>query len=224
MLVVVFAGASVMLAIAGCTSTPDSPGETATHAAPKPALADLVLTPDSLGDIRIGRPVPTTTLIAKYDPTACDLTATGTSQGSADPGAWEANYLNQPTAAGTKAPFIIVTAKQRPAASVRGLWVWTPGVHTEEGITVGSSRAQVQAAYPNPDEVRHGPLSDVYVLDGVGGRLLIEIARSDNGDAGHWSPSQVDTVLWMGAITPHGTVTPIAGTGDIPAACPDGAN
>jgi hypothetical protein len=211
-------------ALAGCTSatvSSESSSATAPQPAAKPALTRLVLTPDSLGDIRIGKPVPSTTLIAKYDATACEFKAMGTPQGSASSGAWEANYPSPTGTIATRAPFVIVTTRQQLGSPVRGLWVWAPGIHTSKGITVGSSRAQVQAAYPHPNALTHGPLSDVYVLDGSGGRLLIEVARSDNNDIGYWSPSQVDSVLWMGAIAPGGSVASIAGTDNIPAACPD---
>ena len=214
------------VALAACTASPATPVSTASPTptattAPKPALSALVLTPDSLGDIHLGYPVPASTSIARYDATACEFKAMGTPPGSANSGAWEANYPSPTGSIGTKPPFVIVTTKPRPAAVVRGLWVWAPGIHTAKGITVGSTRTQVEAAYPRRGSTVHGPLSDVYVLDGARDRLLIEVARSDNDDVGYWGPAQADSVLWMGAVAPDGPVAPIAGTDNIPAACPD---
>ncbi|HEY5231895.1 MAG TPA: hypothetical protein VIJ11_13515 [Galbitalea sp.] len=224
-------GLALALLLAGCASQPASRSKPSTtpsaqpasteSTSTKPALADLVLSADALGDIHIGNPVPRTTPLAKYDATACEFTAMGTPPGSSSTAAWVANYPKQTNATGQTAPFIIVTAKQKPHAPVSTLWVWAPGIHTAKGIQVGSSRSQLEAAYPRPDALEHGRVSDVYVVDGVVGTLLIEVARSDGNDVGYWGPADVDTVLWMGAIAPGGTAVPIAGTDGGPSTCAD---
>lgn len=85
-----------------------------------------------------------------------------------------------------------------------------PGILTDGGIGVGSSADEVAAAYPEAEVVEF-PASDVVVVDGEGGRLLIEIAR-DRYLAGYWTPEQIDAVLVINASIDEFGVFNVAGT------------
>jgi len=219
------------LALAGCAPAVH-PHHHQTHAAgptasvtptpspTKPALADLVLSPDGLGDVAINQPVPSSTLLFTFDPTKCVSAETGIAAGSPDAGAWTATYPPVDPSNPQQAPFILVDRPQNLTGTVTTIWVWSPGVHTAAGIQVGSTRAQLLAAYPHPDAVEHGAISDVYVIDGSVGHLVMEVARTDSGDPGYWPADQVDTVLWMGAVAPGGDARAIAGTDGGPSTCP----
>jgi hypothetical protein len=80
-----------------------------------------------------------------------------------------------------------------------------------------------QAAYPHPDVVTHGMLSDVYSINGKVGKLVIEISRADSGDVGYWPADEADTVLWMGAVQHSDPSPAIAGTDGGPSTCPTNA-
>jgi hypothetical protein len=216
------------VALGGCTSGPRPAASPLASAHPitsptsaRPALADIVLTPDALGDIRIARPVPTTTDLVVYNPSLCVSPEMNIKAGDPDAGSWAANYPNQQNDNAPSSPFVVVTAGQKRDGDVSTVWVWSPGVHTSTGIEVGSTVAQLTADYPRFDATLHGPLSDVYVVNGKVGFLEIEVARSDSNDAGYWAPDQAGTVLWMGSIAPGGTAAAIAGTDVGPSPCPN---
>lgn len=199
-------------------STP-SASATSTPTPTKPALSDLVLTADGLGDIAINAPVPPTTLLASLNPTACVSSETGVAAGDPDAGAWLANYPRATTEAGTQDVFVLETHNGVPANPVDVIWVWAPGIHTDAGIQVGSTLSDVQAAYPHPTSLQHGAVSDVYVVTGTVGKLDIEVARSDSSDAGYWTADQAGKVLWMGALGPGMPPGPIAASDGGPSSC-----
>jgi hypothetical protein len=223
--------AAAALALTGCAPATGDAGPTspsistpspiASPTAGKPALADLILTPDALGDIRLDKPVPPTTAIADYNPVECVSTERGIKVGDADAGAWAANYPDEQNDNAPSTPFAVITDKQRRDGAVTTIWVWSAGIHTASGIQVGSTRTQLTGDYTHFDATLHGPLSDVYVVNGKVGFLEIEVARSDANDMGYWAPDQVDKVLWMGTIAPGGTAGAIAGTDVGPSPCPN---
>ena len=226
-------GAILVIALAGCAPavhphhSAHGPGPTAsatrTPIPTKPALADIVLSPDGLGDVVLNAPVPPTTFLFTYNATECVSTETGVTAGSPFAGAWRAAYPAVDPANPDQLPFILSNTPQTTAGPVTYVWVWSPGVHTAAGIQVGSTRAEVLAAYPHADAVTHGVLSDVYVITGSVGKLVIEVARADSGDVGYWPPGQVDTVLWMGAVQHSDPAPAIAGTDGGPSTCPTNA-
>ena len=227
-------GVVLVVALAGCAPAV-YPHHHSTHAAgptasatptpvpTKPALADIVLSPDGLGDIVLNAPVPATTFLFSYNPTECVSTETGVTATSPLAGAWKTTYAPVDPANPDLVPFILKNDPQTTTGPVSYVWVWSPGVHTQPGIQVGSSRHDVLAAYPHPDAITHGVLSDVYSINGAVGKLVIEVARADSGDVGYWPAGQVDTVLWMGAIQHGDTARAIAGTDGGPSTCPTSA-
>jgi hypothetical protein len=228
-------GAALVVALVGCApathsphhspaagppSASASPSPTPTPVATKPALADLVLSADGLGEIAINAPVPSSTLLVSLDPNACVSSEAGVAAGAPDAAGWIANYPPPDPANPAAGPFIVENHDEIASNPVDTIWVWAAGIHTETGIQVGSTLHQVQAAYPHPDATQHGPISDVYVIDGSAGKLVLEIARADSGDVGYWSAAQAGKVLWMGAVTPDAHIGPIAATDGGPSTCP----
>ena len=219
-------GILVLTLVSGCALFPaPHPTETpfavfsGTPSPTRPALAALVVTPDSVGDIAIDAPVPASSRMATFDPAACVSNDSGVKPGDPDAGAWVANY---PLDANIREPFDIIVLPQTETAKVDMIWVWGSQLQTAAGIHVGSSASSVAAAYPHPDTVRHGKVSDVDVLNGTVGTLAIEIAHSDAKAKRYWG-SQAGTVLWMSVVAPGVTGPsvnrPVARTDAVPEPC-----
>jgi hypothetical protein len=183
-------------------------------------LGSLTITTEGLGALTIGEPVPTgadtsvagDTALVRWDATHCLSDDLGTSPGGPYAGAWLPSYpLAQSPALGERPPFYLMTADGFRSGPIREINLWTSDVATAAGIRPGDSRAAVLAAYPHIDEVTHNLLSDVYALNGVKGRLLIEVANeSDIPELhGYWG-SAVDTVLWTRVVPREVAASPIA--------------
>jgi hypothetical protein len=139
---------------------------------------------------------------------------TGTVEGDPFSGAWLPNYpLAQSPALGERPPFHIMTGNGFRDGLIREINLWTAEVTTAAGIRAGDSRAALLAAYPRFDEVTQNPLSDVYALNGVHGRLLIEVAIEPAQPelAGYWG-SAAGTVLWTRVVPADHPAAPIAGS------------
>ena len=54
-------------------------------------------------------------------------------------------------------------------------------IKTGAGISIGSTRAQVTAAYAHFDAIGTGPLTDLYEINGPKAKLVIEVEKA-NGD------------------------------------------
>ncbi|MCU1441522.1 MAG: hypothetical protein JWP85_2519 [Rhodoglobus sp.] len=175
----------------------------------KPAVADLVLTPDGLGPLVLGAVPPTTDPaldILVLDPAHCDA-AYG------DPGLWIANYTGD-------APFTVGVSE---GGEIFRIDTWMGPIPTDTGLTVGSPLSAVLAAYPGGFDniITSGGLSDVYVVDGTHGRLLIEVAK-DGDLPGYWPPGEVDTVRYLLAIGLAGSGGPIAASDNVVGVCTGG--
>ncbi len=199
-----------ILVLAGCASTTDpsaaptrsaatspvaSPSVTPTPTPTKSSLAELVLEPGGLGALRIGSPVPDTgpaeLAIVHWNPTHCeDVPDYG--------GAWEPAYPIDPNGAfGETVPFAVGTTDGGRTAPVIAIQTFSPQLRTATGIQVGSTVAELKAAYPAGFATRtHGLYTDTYAVDGPGGRLLFE-AYDGSSDAGG-----LDTVAIISAVRP----------------------
>jgi hypothetical protein len=123
-------------------------------------------------------------------------------------------------ALGERPPFTLMTTDGNPASPLASLIVLSPEVRTAEGIGVGSSRSLLSATYPAFADTRTAQLSDVFVLDGPGGRLIFEVANAVAAPLeGYWEPAVVDTVLWMRIAPPGAEPMSIAGS-DAGGPCP----
>lgn len=240
-IVVAVLGAALALALAGCAA-PGHPGAThssaprasssasatPTPAATRPALGDLVLSAAGLGPIHLGSAVPTTPAplaIVVWDPVDCVSTDLGIAAGDPDAGAWKTTFPDAAGPAGTRPPFIITTVGSTQTGNVNLVWAWTEGVHTAAGIRVGSTLAQLHAAYPSFSRtITDGFESDVYIVDASTGFLVFEVSKQDSSSgSNYWPDDQVDRVLWMGAAATGTDIEPIAASDGGPSPCPTGA-
>lgn len=195
----VLAFVAIALAVAGCaqvetptlsptpttTATPEqqTPAPSPTTAAVRPTLNELVAYPGGLDYVKVGVPVD------ERDPEASIITYNGASCSDSEPNrvvGWESSY--------EASPFRLVT---NPDGTVRGIMITDDAIRTAKGIGVGSSRAEVVAAYPTA-LLTSNAATDTYSITGPDGVLNIELATSrDSGEL----RDRIDTVLWMVATT-----------------------
>jgi hypothetical protein len=196
--------AAVALALTGCapattsadpTASPSSVTPTPSPVATKPTLAQLVVSPDRLGYLVPGQPVPTepaATAIVTYDATKCVDAVTGVAAGSPGAGAWLPNYPDGDSSIGSRVPFDVGAAEDA-STPIFVIEIWSPELKTAQDIGVGSTVAQLTAAYGSDLTVDRADNSDVYVLGGTTSKLLFEVAKVDSG----LPAEQIGTVVWM---------------------------
>ncbi len=228
LLVMIHRSAAVVvlaLVLAGCavespetadraTATAATPTATPSATEP-PALATVFISPNGLGPLTIGSAAPTVpapTDMIVFNATACADSTTGEDWGVADddPAAarWQPNYPDE--------PFGVYVNDGR----VHSLQFFRSTLTTEEGIGGESSRAEVLAAYPEitVDTSVQTFASDVYVLPGDVGMLVIEVRRQPAGQS-YWESADIDRVLVL-TVQPLGAQPfAIAGTDAIFNSC-----
>lgn len=163
-------------------STPPPISGPSVHGAP--ALADLILTPDGMATLTIGQPIDPA--MATWDPKACMTPENEMlldTYASDDP-VWAAYVPTYPAFTFerdgyeyTRYPFNL---SEDDNDHLRWLRVQTPDISTDRGIRIGSSEAEVLAAYPGAVRFDKGlsPYTS-YNVDGVRGRLVIEVTGRD---------------------------------------------
>jgi hypothetical protein len=205
-----------VIAVAGCTTTSGtkaptpSPRQTASASSGKPALSRLVASPDGLGYLTIGAPVPVrpaATAIVAYNPTKCVSPAEGITAGSPGAGAWLPAYPDSLIWSGSGHPFDVgpVRSSTDPISEIE---IWTPQIKTAKGIGAGSTPAQLTVAYGSSLTVDRADNSDVYVLKGVHSELLFEVAKAAAG----LPTEETGTVVWMRIVPLGSTQLHIANT------------
>ncbi len=192
--------------------TPSStPTPTPTPDPTRPALDEIVLAPSGIADVVIGAPVPAGDPALQpyvWDGTAC--ADTGIPEGDPFAGYWHAADPGDAGVAGNPHPFVLITADGTREGPVVAVHVWNT-VRTATGIGVGSTRDQLEAAYPGLP-MTDGPLSDVYELSENGNRITFEVADDSPQGGGYWEPALNETVLWMWAEVDQGGPYGIAGS------------
>lgn len=189
------------------TGSPE-PTETATETPEpdptRPPLADLVLAPDGLDGLAIGDPAPTdpATSLATYDPAACD----GYGLWTADPAYAAATSYGPPTAFGVGG-----------AGTVDRIELYSDDIPTDQGIRLGATRADVEAAYPGVAPVAEY-LTDLYIVAGTTGALVIEVTAQD---AAYWESSGIalDTVQYIRAMPTGTEAYSVAASGNAVGVC-----
>jgi hypothetical protein len=153
-------------ATATATPTP-TPTEDAAPTG-KPSLGELVLSPEGLGPIVIGSPIPAAAAdvaVALWDPTFCDW-----DDPASDHGGWKPNYPMTPV--NGNFPFYPESGGTTPDAPILWIAVISDEIHTAEGLGVGSTIAAVQAQYGAALQVVPTPNATAYVVQGVHGELI----------------------------------------------------
>ncbi|MCY7413035.1 MAG: hypothetical protein LH471_08395 [Salinibacterium sp.] len=147
--------------------------------AAKPELAGLLISHEGLGPVAVG------TVLSALDPALSIFAATVEACGDGVPiTIWQANYPEQGALIGGD-------GRLRPAFD-SGLLpddvfdyvqVYSAGPRTAEGIQVGSSRAELLAAYPGIAVVSTSALRDRYALYGSPANLFFDVPESGVSDS-----------------------------------------
>jgi hypothetical protein len=197
--------------LAGCGGTPEaapspsptieSPTPTPTPDPTRPALADLRLTTEGLGTLKIGGPLPDTddpaTSMVAWDPDVCvnEDVGIGPDDPLAGGFATDPSYL---TGSDFDPFFIGFVDGVLIRVDVR-----SPTIATDGGLRVGDPTSAITAAHPDAVHVLdRGGISQVFQVTGTNGILLIE-ASVDSGD-GYWAAGEADKVITM-IVRPAGT-------------------
>lgn len=187
--------AVLVVVLSGCTQTADD--------AEPPALAHLTLTPNGLGDLRVGSPVGEYDLVS-YGKRACPSS-----------GGWLPRYPKANDTSGGQQlnPFDVNTRSGKQTSAITAVFVWSRSIRTTKGIRVGSRLADVTAAYPRA-AVTKTTASDLYVVNGSGGQLVIEVAGHNEYAEGEWPASVLGTVVWMDVLPRGAEPKSLAGSND----------
>ena len=139
--------AAAVVALAGCTAPTGTDGSspTPTAASPtgKPTLSQLVASPDGLGYLSVGSPVPNRpsgTAIVRYNATKCTSKAEGVTATSPGAGAWVPTYPTSLIWSGSGLPFD-VGATRASTDPIGVIEIWTPEIKTAKGVGAGSTPA-----------------------------------------------------------------------------------
>lgn len=206
--------AASLLVLVGCTPggspspspTSAAPDETAAPEPTRPALEELALGPDGFEQLPLGEAPATDPELAlvSYDAAACD----GTGVWNADP--------SYPATGEFYGPGTAFTVTDFGTGSITRIDLNSADIPTDEGVRFGSTRADVEAAYPDATVDDQG-LTDVYVVSGAVGTLQIEVAKDES--TGYWEADRVDTVQYIHASTTDQGVFSVAASGNVLGVC-----
>lgn len=212
----VLVAAVIIGVLAGCTTSPPqaSPSTPATSETPsaspepaptRPVTGELVLSTEGFAATAIGSAPATdaATSMATYDPSGCD----GYGLWTTDPSYATTAFFGPDIAFGAGG-----------AGVVERIELYSDVISTNAGIRLrGSTREDVEAAYPDAT-MSWQNLTDVYLVEGDAGDLLIEIAA---GDPEYWNSTgaEVGKVKFIRAVTHDTQPYSIAGSGNVVGVC-----
>jgi hypothetical protein len=169
----------------------------------RPALDQLRLTPSGFAELPLGS-----------DPATTDPAVSIVERSSVECEPGRTLTLWQPAEADPTTPYGAFGVAVNDQGSVTAIQVSSELISTDRGITVGSSRAEVLAAYPGIAIVDSSERFDVYLVEGTDTWMRITVV-ADASDAGA-AQSEQDTVAEMAASVDDGraylpTFHPISG-------------
>jgi len=165
----------------------------------KPALSELEIGPNGMGDLVIGQPVPSGTALVRWNPAAC--AETGLAVGQPGAGQWQSTYPDDPDGPFQPDPFRIAVAGGVQGAPIIAIGANSPHITTAKGIHLGSGHEDVFAAYPDAASTDFSQ-SDVFSITGSGAhRLDIELLHP--GMDPQWGGEVVAITVSDGSAPPR---------------------
>lgn len=163
---------ALVLLVTGCTAP-------ATQTTSETPLAELALSPEGLGPLTIGQQPGAEQDVLVYSASVCQ---SAVDEGYRDEAAmWVANY--EPAVHGFDSrPFGVLVEGD----ALQSVEVYDDSISTAEGIHIGSTAAEVLAAYGDRLELveayDEGSDSHLYRVEGVAGDLYIEVLKAETVD------------------------------------------
>lgn len=169
----------------------------------------FLITPEGLGPILFGQPVP---------PGAHDLVEFSTECSS---GFWRTTDAAEVADGGyghEGGPAFTIWAADADAP-VQYIDVLSATIPTPEGISVGSSLDEVEQAYPAATRILHDSFASLFAVDEGrgGGQLIIELSGTDEG---YWG-ADTERVRVLRVIPADEAPTVISGTDNVLGYCMD---
>jgi hypothetical protein len=193
------------------SSTPSSstPSSVPSVVAPSRTLGELTLGVEGLDSLVIGKPVDTR--LAVLDPLPCAPSPQPT--GAVPDPSWAAYIPVFPKIMGPYGTEVYpFEAHANEMGELRWLAVQSPEIRTAAGIGIGSTRAEVESAYPDAEVVEKS-VARSYGVSGASTRLVIEVRTVA-------SEAFAADVVWTMRVEPLDfRLTSLAG-GDAGAFCP----
>jgi hypothetical protein len=166
-----------VLLLSACSGSQPENGPTLTES--ETPLGQLVLSAEGLGPLVIGQPPAADQDVLVHSPTVCQWEV---DEGYRDdPSMWVANYLPALVGADSR-PFGVEVTD----GVLRVVQVYDDSIATDAGIHLGSTAAEVEAAYGDRldlvEEYDEGSDSHLYRVAGEAGDLYIEVLKAETVD------------------------------------------